>query len=476
MTETIDENNLNIKDSRTLQMWAGGSQIIISSRGIEIITPAKFESKAGQHIFKSGAKVSQSFPILPIPIFNEIECPLTYTFGKKESTSNQSSFNDTDSSTGDMHHPIQDPPQPTELITSSTKQNSQKLPPIPVVDLSQIRGHSCTVIPAFKNKQVLPNLSGTYFKTKYPSGEPDGVVYSETYDLRNYHTDIVKGIKSSIPIRNYGAGSGRKVDVEFDSNKNTFTATIKLKMYPCKLINTATGKEMNYSSLDHSGLSSAYRYDIRETTSEMITFLKNKEKIVNSILNKDGYYFAPKNCNKAGGCTCKVAVTFKVQYEFINTSPDRERRKDDEIFYFPIAVRQDAGHWSEMETKEVSTTGPSAYIYKNGTVISTGGELIKEYQLFDTSVTFCHESSHLFGFPDEYYADGGAVHKMYIGKDGYIDVKMAEPKDDWKRVGSGSLMSSSSADKLPIIPSYYYEEYRKIFEQQTRLEWEIKKI
>lgn len=44
---------------------AGGSQIIINKDGIKIITPAKFEVKAGQHIFKGGVKVNTVLPSLP---------------------------------------------------------------------------------------------------------------------------------------------------------------------------------------------------------------------------------------------------------------------------------------------------------------------------------------------------------------------------------------------------------------------------
>ncbi|MFW1642552.1 hypothetical protein [Acinetobacter guillouiae] len=44
---------------------AGGSQIIINKNGITIITPAKFEVKAGQHIFKSGAEVGVNIQGLP---------------------------------------------------------------------------------------------------------------------------------------------------------------------------------------------------------------------------------------------------------------------------------------------------------------------------------------------------------------------------------------------------------------------------
>lgn len=44
---------------------AGGSQIIINKNGITVITPAKFEAKAGQHLFKSGAEVGVNIKGLP---------------------------------------------------------------------------------------------------------------------------------------------------------------------------------------------------------------------------------------------------------------------------------------------------------------------------------------------------------------------------------------------------------------------------
>ncbi len=47
---------------------AGGSQIIINKNGITFIIPSKFESKAGQHLFKSGEKVN-----VVLPNFNPIE-------------------------------------------------------------------------------------------------------------------------------------------------------------------------------------------------------------------------------------------------------------------------------------------------------------------------------------------------------------------------------------------------------------------
>ena len=54
---------------------AGGSQIIINKDGITIITPAKFEAKAGQHLFKKGSKVNFSLPEIPnvlLPYSNKL--------------------------------------------------------------------------------------------------------------------------------------------------------------------------------------------------------------------------------------------------------------------------------------------------------------------------------------------------------------------------------------------------------------------
>lgn len=51
---------------------AGGSQIIINKSGITVITPSKFEVKAGQHLFKSGAQVQMPQIALPQPIC--VEC------------------------------------------------------------------------------------------------------------------------------------------------------------------------------------------------------------------------------------------------------------------------------------------------------------------------------------------------------------------------------------------------------------------
>lgn len=57
---------------------AGGSQIIINANGITIITPAKFEAKAGQHKFLGGAKSNLILPSLPKIIEQPYSAAITF--------------------------------------------------------------------------------------------------------------------------------------------------------------------------------------------------------------------------------------------------------------------------------------------------------------------------------------------------------------------------------------------------------------
>jgi type VI secretion system secreted protein VgrG len=61
----MNQHSLHTFDLTTPVLSAGGSQIRISAKGIEVITGAKFEAKAGQHVFSSGEKADISVPALP---------------------------------------------------------------------------------------------------------------------------------------------------------------------------------------------------------------------------------------------------------------------------------------------------------------------------------------------------------------------------------------------------------------------------
>lgn len=61
MNQQLAFNGLDIA---TPVLSAGGAQIRISAKGIEVITGAKFEAKAGQHVFSGGEKINYELPKL----------------------------------------------------------------------------------------------------------------------------------------------------------------------------------------------------------------------------------------------------------------------------------------------------------------------------------------------------------------------------------------------------------------------------
>lgn len=63
---------------------AGGSQIIINKDGIKIITPAKFEAKAGQHKFIAGGKSNVILPSLPKIIEQPYSAAVTFLDDAKQ--------------------------------------------------------------------------------------------------------------------------------------------------------------------------------------------------------------------------------------------------------------------------------------------------------------------------------------------------------------------------------------------------------
>ncbi|MFW2150581.1 type VI secretion system Vgr family protein [Acinetobacter gyllenbergii] len=59
------EDRIEITSPKEIVLTAGGSQLKINANGVFSTTGGKFESKAGQHLFVSGAKVSYEVPQLP---------------------------------------------------------------------------------------------------------------------------------------------------------------------------------------------------------------------------------------------------------------------------------------------------------------------------------------------------------------------------------------------------------------------------
>lgn len=59
------EERIEIISPKEIVLTAGGSQLKINGQGVFGVTGGKFECKAGQHIFKEGAKTIYEIPELP---------------------------------------------------------------------------------------------------------------------------------------------------------------------------------------------------------------------------------------------------------------------------------------------------------------------------------------------------------------------------------------------------------------------------
>ncbi|WP_436659604.1 type VI secretion system Vgr family protein [Acinetobacter sp. P1(2025)] len=74
------EDRIEISSPKEIVITAGGSQLKLNGSGIFPTTGGKFEVKAGQHLFKGGAKVPMDIPLMP----NEIRKQLLLQYHDQE--------------------------------------------------------------------------------------------------------------------------------------------------------------------------------------------------------------------------------------------------------------------------------------------------------------------------------------------------------------------------------------------------------
>ena len=353
-----------------------------------------------------------------------------------------------------------------QIVIKSTVQ-------IPSIDINQIVGHTCAEMPAFKElRYLLPELSGNCYKT-LPDGSPHYEKYQQgdENDSANKIITDASGVKQTLHFYEF-APQNYRVDFEYDAKKCVLVASMNIKVFPAKMIDNATGQEVIH---DHNAIPKKFSIVARPVTAEILETLKQIESKITSILNKDRYYFTPERCNKKEGCSCKIPFIFKPTLTITSIEPNPYI--NGEIYLFEKSYRQNSRSWA-LSNVQVGTKSsePKMTFDKDGSVIMSPTVMEKVAMLMDGIMSNAHECGHLYGYPDEYYANGGAVHKMYIDpQTRLVDVKKAEPIDDWKRDKNGHLMNSALPNQLPIIPPYYLNEFRKFFEQKTRVEWKIEK-
>lgn len=124
------------------------------------------------------------------------------------------------------------------------------------------------------------------------------------------------------------------------------------------------------------------------------------------------------------------------------------------IELFKETKRADAAHWPEID-----------YDY------STGVLMKKILQVK------AHETGHLFNYPDEYYLEGGFVHRQYVKGDKTLDFSLgslnANGNKTWKIESQPNLMGYGALDTSATVSPYYLEYIRQWFSEYTNKDWRI---
>jgi hypothetical protein len=185
-----------------------------------------------------------------------------------------------------------------------------------------------------------------------------------------------------------------------------------------------------------------------------IKHLSNMKKNIEKVLNQDGYNLAIRNCPKSASCACQVKMKFEIEF----VTSDRERHHA-RVELFSQAKRADSGHWGEENIERQRSEAGYAYA-----PISPDRDQ-------------AHETGHLFSFPDEYYDQGGAVHRDYIDTTQHVDIKLAKAnaeRDKWQGRATRNLMGTGVYDEgNGKTPSYYVYRFRDWFEKATGRDWAV---
>jgi hypothetical protein len=169
---------------------------------------------------------------------------------------------------------------------------------------------------------------------------------------------------------------------------------------------------------------------------------------IETVLNQNAYKLTIGNCPQGDACSCQIPVFFRVEFVTDANKPHHAK-----VNLFAQATRADSGNWGE----------------ENVTRMPQG------WKPLETEHVQAHETGHLFSFPDEYYAGGGAIHADYI-KDQHVDIRRANEsrdKDKWQGVTASNLMGIGVYSATSETPSYYLYRVRNWFNAATGREWKI---
>ncbi|MFM0281531.1 type VI secretion system Vgr family protein [Paraburkholderia sediminicola] len=256
----------------------------------------------------------------------------------------------------------------------------------------------------------------------------------------------------------------------YDSNNKTLTAKVIIALVPRLLVkrDPATQQPLrdaqnNYVEVKYhssqNGANSGKTFSQqglmlidRSVNDVDASIYKNQ---IESTLNQGGYKLLLDGCQKGASCGCRVSVKFCADVHVVSPVDAATLNANVTIDIFRKTERADSAHWPETDT-EIDLSG-------------VPGDVTWQVK--------AHEAGHLFAFPDEYWSDGGFVHKQYVRRDETLNFDLGDENATknvtWQIESQPNLMGYGCNHATAAVQPYYLEYIRQWFRDYTNKEWKI---
>lgn len=177
-----------------------------------------------------------------------------------------------------------------------------------------------------------------------------------------------------------------------------------------------------------------------------------------SVLNANHFKLTRADCAQGDACGCRVPVRFVVQV--VDPHQAHAPTPHATINVYEQTLRADSANWGEVTVtrndQQSDCNAPNYYLpHPQDHVVA-------------------HEAGHLFSWPDEYYDNGGAVHRDFIVNQHVSPdrVQALAGKPRWQAYTSDTLMGYG-ANSGAGIRTYYLERIATWFETQNGHPWRV---
>ncbi|CAB3758881.1 hypothetical protein LMG29739_03015 [Paraburkholderia solisilvae] len=339
-------------------------------------------------------------------------------------------------------------------------------------------------LPASRDLSVPIRLEkGVYCNWRMPGFVSECSDVTETGSYAALKPNKTPWLDREMNQRTAGSTFPTAFELSYDERAKCLYATVRVKIIPVDLIRVdTTGNARGNETLKQSvpydttihypcvfnGVgkpSRGYVMEHRDETGPRFN-VETKKRQVEAVLNGHRSKLILDGCSKGSSCGCRVSVLFQVEF-FVSVrgaEVGNGKKMHKTIHLFPRAQRADAGAWGEI-----------------GMLPDKDGAWTDD--LRDTNVV-AHECGHLFNFPDEYWAYGGWVHRMYID-DGQLNFNLGDAnrgKEVWQISAAANIMGAACNNPVPdarnVAPSasvhpYYLEYIRRHFSELTHKNWKV---